>query len=422
MLELTDEDVACKERALELLRQDRMELLQVRPFIGILAMSLKLVPVVDARCVTASTDGRRIFFNAHWACAMPSEHRVTILAHEIWHCGLLHFTRERGRLEHHEEWNFAIDHEVNSLLKGDGFEFGGGEVYYPEHEGKSAEQIFDLLIEGKLECRGEILDDHPTGPPKDTVCEGSDDPSNPYAVSDGILWCEKDGGMHVKMDKDFNPMRSDEAFREWRKKMAGTVQQMGGIQGSGMGGYAWAIDDIVSPKVDWREVLRQFLTPIFGGQRRWLPPSRRSASTGIYLPSRRSEELKIAIAIDTSGSTVGEVVNSFVSEIFGIVGTFGSYEITVIQCDMEIHDVRTYDLQNPFDEGEIELMGGGGTSLVPPFEHIGSHPLEVRALIYMTDGFGDAPDNAPGYPVLWALPEDGVVPAEWGSEVRIPND
>ena len=42
---------------------------------------------------------------------------MTILAHEIWHCGMSHFMREHGRIEDHEMWNHAIDHEVNSLLE-----------------------------------------------------------------------------------------------------------------------------------------------------------------------------------------------------------------------------------------------------------------------------------------------------------------
>ena len=109
----SEEDEGAKLVALEDWTNDRMKLLGWRPFIGTLAMNLELIPVVDHRCVTASTDGKRIFFNPYFLNDLTKEERMTILAHEIWHCGLSHFSREHGRIEDHEMWNHAIDHEVN---------------------------------------------------------------------------------------------------------------------------------------------------------------------------------------------------------------------------------------------------------------------------------------------------------------------
>ena len=97
-LDLDENDRLSKSEAMGLLEGDRLSLLALRPFIGSLSMGLRLVPVVDARCVTACTDGRSVFFNAHWACNMPAEHRMAVLAHEVWHCGLLHFAREKGKM------------------------------------------------------------------------------------------------------------------------------------------------------------------------------------------------------------------------------------------------------------------------------------------------------------------------------------
>ena len=59
----SEEDEGEKVVALQDWTDDRMKLLAWRPFIGTLAMNLELIPVVDHRCQTASTDGKRIFFN-----------------------------------------------------------------------------------------------------------------------------------------------------------------------------------------------------------------------------------------------------------------------------------------------------------------------------------------------------------------------
>ena len=85
----SEEDEGEKKTALQDWTTDRIKLVNWRPFIGALAMNLELIPVVDHRCVTASTDGNRIFFNPYYLNTLTDEQRTTLLAHEIWHCGLL---------------------------------------------------------------------------------------------------------------------------------------------------------------------------------------------------------------------------------------------------------------------------------------------------------------------------------------------
>ena len=77
---LDEDDRSAKRHAMELLEKDRLALLSLRPFIGSLSMGLKIVPVVDARCITACTDGRSVFFNAYWACNMDDARRMAVLA------------------------------------------------------------------------------------------------------------------------------------------------------------------------------------------------------------------------------------------------------------------------------------------------------------------------------------------------------
>jgi predicted metal-dependent peptidase len=129
----------------------------------------------------------------------------------------------------------------------------------------------------------------------------------------------------------------------------------------------------------------------------------------------------MVVAIDTSGSTQW-FLPQFVTELMGLLQSFGSYEVTVIQCDAEVHSVETYTPDRPPPEtlsGEpMELLGGGGTSFVPVFQHVGKGE-RPDALVYLTDGYGDAPDKAPPYPVLWALTPEGEAPASWGQVVSL---
>ena len=434
-IEPTEADESMKAKILEAWSNDRAELLSWRPFLGILAMNLQLIPVVDHRCVTACTDGRRIFFNPYFLDSLSDDERMTILAHEIWHCGLLHFTREVGRIEEHKSWNYAIDHEVNTLLSDDGFELPKGCVLYEQHKGLSAEQIFEKIISGELPLRGEVIDDHLSSSPmaeeegqgegdsgkEGTKSQSGDTESPGLPDKYGPLVIEGEDGVELKVDQNFTPLRSDDVWKDWRAKMMAAAQQCE-ARGHDMGNYGSLLEELSASTIPWKEILRQFLTPIFGGARQWLPPNRRYVSQGIYLPSRRQQELlKIVVAIDTSGSTAGAIVQSFMSEVNAIVNLFGGYEMTLLQIDTGIQDVQMYTMDNPFDPEEFQLMGGGGTKFEPAFDHVKEEMNDdIKVLIYMTDGYGSAPDKPPSYPVLWVLSENGRKPCDWGIELQIP--
>ena len=44
------------------------------------------------------------------------------------------------------------------------------------------------------------------------------------------------------------------------------------------------------------------------------------------------------------------------------------------------------------------------------------HPAVV---LYLTDGYGQAPKKEPPYPVIWGVIEGGVMPVEWGQSIDI---
>jgi predicted metal-dependent peptidase len=357
----SSEDEGAKHTSLEDWTNDRMKLLSWRPFIGTLAMNLELIPVVDHRCPTAATDGKRVFFNPHFLNNLNEEERLTILAHEIWHCGLSHFLREHGRIEDHEMWNHAIDHEVNSLLEDDGFKIPVGAILYRPYKGESAETVFELIKTGKIEMRGKCLDDH-----------------------------------------------------------GNSAAQQCNDRGTDMGNYQGHLDDLFSSKMPWKEILRQFLTPMFNSTRRWLPPNRRYVYKKMYLPSiQKEKQLNIVIAIDTSGSTTGDIVKTFVSEVYAILNSFGGYQLRLIQCDMHVQEDVIYDMDKPFVPDDFKLKGGGGTDFHPVFDLINESEEHPEVVLYLTDGYGQAPKSEPSYPVIWGVIEGGVVPAKWGQSFDI---
>ena len=412
------EDEGAKEIALENWTNDRKDMVINWPFVGTLAMNLDLIPVVDYRCQTACTDGRRIFFNPHFLVTLTPSERLTILAHEIWHCGLSHFTREHGRFEDHIMWNHAIDHEVNCLLRADSFDVPEGAILYEEYDGESAEFVFEKIKTGEIEMAGQTLDDH--GPSQSGVSDS--DEENFGGDGWSTIDFDDDGNITAKVDPDFTPIRSDDVWKEWKAKMIAAAQQCQ-ERGKDLGNYKRVLDEILQSKLPWKEILRQFLTPLFDSTRKWLPPNRRYVHKKIYLPSmQKKDQLKIVIAVDTSGSTTGKIVAKFVSEVYSILNSFGNYQLRLIQCDMHIHQDVIYDAENPFDVGKFTLLGGGGTDFNPVFHRLKKGQDQPAILLFLTDGYGPAPEDPPQYPVIWGINEGGIKPAKWGSVIDIDID
>lgn len=379
------EEQAAKQAAARLWAEDRARLVLAQPFLALLAMQLDLVPVVDSRVRTACTDGERVYVNAMFLGELSAHEREFVLAHEVWHCALRHFVRRGGRDA--ERWNIAADHEVNALLREQGMRLPEGCILLDGQRGRNAEQVYDWLGgRNELPDRGRLADDHRT-----PVCDG---------VAEGVV------------DSDFRAAASDGVWDRWRDRVVAAAQQVARGRGTLPAGIARLVESYRNPRVPWPQVLRAFLSRANATERRWYPPSRRFVAQGLYLPGFRGDCLDIAVAVDTSGSTRGERT-AFVSEVLGILKSFGRFRVRLLSCDAAIHEDRVFTDAEPYKPEDLRLRGCGGTDFRPVFDRLADSP--PQALVYFTDGHGPAPQAPSPWPVIWALTAGGLAPAAWGA-------
>ncbi|MBQ7930182.1 MAG: metallopeptidase, partial [Clostridia bacterium] len=82
------------------------------------------------------------------------------------------------------------------------------------------------------------------------------------------------------------------------------------------------------------------------------------------------------IAIDTSGSTSGELVQKFVQKTYNILKStenfFSKINLHIIQCDADIQEDKKITCQEDFDEylKTMQIRGLGGTDFRPVFEYV----------------------------------------------------
>ena len=389
-----------KLQAAEQLEADRIRLLMEQPFVGAVLIRQNLIPVVDSRCETATTDGQNIFVSPEFYLAMTPGERRFLLAHEVWHTVLLHFLRRGNR--DRKLFNIAADMEVNALLRSEKFKLRPDALLpEPEWRGLNAEEIYEQLLRQNEEEQAEGMDQH---------IEPEDDMENLSGTGGGAA-------DEVIMDPDFQVDFGSHPEDLAKEKVIEAAAQCERKRGTLPAHIARIVENFRAGKLHWKELLAQFVTSCFGGSRRWLPPNRRYISSGLYLQSRRDSQLNAVLAIDTSGST-GEDLARFAGELAGLLNTFGNYELKVICCDSKIQSVENFSGAAPFDGKHFTFKGGGGTSFKPVFEYIAKESEQPDLLIYFTDGCGDLPEK-PAYPVMWVIAPGGRNAVPWGLETKL---
>ena len=407
-------DDKTKELTLRSMEQDRQKLLMRQPFIGMILMHLDFVPITSGSR-TACTDGSRVFMNCKFYAQLDLEERLFVLAHETWHCVLLHFARLQNR--NPEKFNIATDLEIHFILQKEKMKEPFVLPHDPAWDGLSAEEIYEKL--GKSKKR----------PPDPGCCskgfegnceEGKGFDGHIYKNGSGM----KDAAQEInaggvgETDPDFAPCVDAQSVENMRQIIIQSAQTIERTQGRLPGFLQGIIEKLRKPELNWKELLKQFVTSCYGGSRRWLPPARRYVGMGLYLQSRRNEKFNAVMAIDTSGSTIGDLPQFF-AELSNLLMSFGNYELTVIQCDAKIQHIENFSGDTPLPPNyQWESYGHGGTSFVPPFEYVKEHKLRPDIFISLTDGYGDAPEKAPKFPVLWVLTNDGEKPALWGKKIK----
>lgn len=356
------------------LTRARTQLILDHPFFGQLALRLPLIECAPPRTKTASVDGKNIRYNPAFIDKMPAAQRKTLLAHEVMHCVFDHMGRRQNR--NPKKFNIAGDYVINLVLTDSGFEPIEGWCYNKAYAGMSTDEVYNLLPD----------------PPDD----------------------DNEGDQPLDDCQDGDPADQAETGTDWK---IATVQAANQVRAEGKLPAALKrfVEELTTPKVDWRAMLRRFITETSKDDYSWQRPNRRFLEQGFYLPTLYSETMgEVVVAIDTSGSIDQATFNAFGSEIKSIVQNTRPSKTHVIYCDAAVNHVDEF---GPNDDLKFDMHGGGGTDFRPPFAYVAEHSITPVCFLYLTDMYGSFPDVPPEYPVMWCATTDRVGP--FGETVRI---
>jgi predicted metal-dependent peptidase len=152
-------------------------------------------------------------------------------------------------------------------------------------------------------------------------------------------------------------------------------------------------------------------------------PSKRSYTRGIVRPGMIDKKPEIMFAEDSSGSMGTEQILSVRAEIKGIFSQLAIENAWFVDIDAAVaaapRRIRLRDL------AKLPVHGRGGTDFRPGIEIAQTLSPRPDILIYLTDGDGVAPKQAPkNMTVVWCIVPTsyGRRPARWGELVVVSDD
>ncbi len=218
------------------------------------------------------------------------------------------------------------------------------------------------------------------------------------------------GGNEGSMDEhgwDDAQEMSDAEHKELEREIDKAIRQ-GVLSAGKMGsGGNRDLDGLLQPQIDWREVLREFVSTTCTGNdySTWRKPNRRYMSSGYYLPSGISESVgELVLAIDTSGSIGARELSSFLSEVKAICDTVHPSKVRLLYWDTSVCRDEVYE-QDDIDRltTSTKPAGGGGTAVECVPQYMAEHGIKPQAVVVLTDGYLGGSWGAWTTPVLWCI-------------------
>jgi len=393
-------------------------LLQKQPFFGSLVLRLPLR--ADPTRKTLASDGQEIRYSPDWVAETDAHLIETAMARVVMACALKHHTRRRERDP--KRWQTASQLVTHGLLRDAGFTLPPDAEAW---EDLSVEQAYERLPEPGEDDSGDEGNASQNaggagatagGQPPPGGGDESADPSEPASDDQG-----EDGasdappshdpsGTGEVMDANSRagvgsgsgetPVDTASEEQAWDEAMHQALS-IARAEGKAPGGVEETVRNAHASTLDWRTLLRRYMTDTASRDYSWSAPNRRFIDSGLYLPSIRSEGIDtIAVIIDTSGSVPAQTLAEFWAELREVVDEIRPQRVFVLQVDAALQDAAEYGPDDLRDE--IALKGRGGTDFRPGFEWLDEQGIQPTVCLYLTDmECSSYPENQPSFDVVW---------------------
>ena len=358
---------------------------------------------------TAATDGRDCWFNPDFLFNKISNGDkgiAYVMVHEWLHKAGMHFVTYQNLRERHAlATNMAADYWINDRIEiadpkhvltempqdANGKPIGLHDIKYRDW---TIKRIFNEIMENAKKRGGDGGDE---------IIDGGFDDHD----WDGAKELTKEEAKQLKQDVT-------EAIRQGIH--AGKRAGAGGLQD------ALGLEELITPKVDWRDALRMFMNSTCRKKERstWRRPNRRYLHQDIVMPTLEGNSInELVLGRDTSGSMWGDRMTAVTSEMVGLAQNLNIDKIHVIDWDGEVEHHETYTSDTFKNAPELRTAhGGGGTDPTCVSDYLSKNNIKPDAVVMLTDGEICSWGNWTT-PVLWAITNEANITAPVGKTINI---
>ena len=394
------------------------------PVTGLVLMAKHtVVPHGTDGIETAATNGVTAMYSDKFIDTLTDADLRFTICHETWHILYLHLTTYADLWKLDRDCaNAACDFVINMrLLDHDkrtqpGFiTMPTGGLYDEQYRGMTVPQVFKALYKQKKGGQGNPQPGQGQG-------QGQAQPGQGQPQSGQPQPGQGPGKPLDKHDWEGAGKLTDEQKKNLERAVQEAAQQGALLAGkTGTGGNRM-LDDVLDSKVDWREVLREFITTTCAGNdySTWARPNRRYWGAGVYLPSGISEKVdELVIAADMSGSTAS-MLPQIMGEVAGICESVKPAAVRILYWDTQVCGDEVYvDDQIPNIIHSTKPVGGGGTRVSCVSDYMSAQGITPQAVIVLTDGYLGSDWGTWTVPVLWCIIDNATRIAPNGTTVHV---
>ena len=368
--------------------------------------------VVDDHA-TAYTDGRDEGYSRAFIEQLNDAELRFLVLHENYHKLYRHLHIWRWMYEEDAELaNMACDYVINLKLvddNADGFATMTGALtcgcYDDKYRGMDAAQVYRELRE----------DD-----PRKNL-QGQGDGTGAGTTGDDNTGVGQQSFDEHKWD-DAKELSEDEK-RELAKEIDEAIRQGALAAGKLGNGMDREMQELLQPQVNWREVLRDFVTDTCSGSdySSYNKLNRRWVHLGIAMPSGVTERVnELTVLCDMSGSIGQREQTIMLTEVAEVCKTVKPNKLRILYWDTDVRRDEVYEMDQIEDFAKsTKPAGGGGTDIEPVARYMQEHGINPDAAIILTDGYLFGSWGQWACPTLWCILDNKSAKPPVGKTVHI---
>lgn len=353
---------------------------------------------VDDKVETAKTNGVDVIYGREFVDRLNDKELAFLILHENMHKAYRHLVVWESLYRKNPQLaNMACDYVINLQIRD--YDPNCNETEMPKDE--------DGDVMGLIDERFRGMDAHQVYIILEKEGQQGGGGQGQGDGNDG-----GGGGKPQLDDHDWEGAKQQTAEQKEQatREIEGALRQGALLAGKMKGNISREMQDLLTPKVDWKEALREFVKNSTQGkdQTTWRRLHKRYIGMDIIMPSTYDEKVgSIVVAVDTSGSIGGAELAQFLGEVKSICDEVNPEQVDLLYWDTHVAGHETYQSNELSTVTQVtQAKGGGGTdpSCVP--KYLAEKKLEPECIIMLTDGYigrQNQNDYLIGKPFMWCV-------------------